>query len=240
MNPDPIPDLEKKIKNIPKISMVTRVKTNLMASTKFFLFFSLGFIFFNVIPANAQTVYLASELEKLEKLSVSSAYKTESLERMARLYQLSGNSEKALENWLAAVSAEPGKRNDSALLEAVKLLVSLGEFSRAEAELRTILISAQEMEIRQSALNLYAQLEAFKTGDYEPLGILAESQTASLNISGVFYTIWKISGEQNWKNRLLNLYPKSIEAEIVRENSTVKPAYTPLWLLLPAREIPVY
>ena len=186
--------------------------------------FSIAFLII-VFPLRAQTVNMAFEIERLEKLAQTPGYKIGALTRMAKLYQLSGNREKALENWMAAVYAEPGRMYEHALLESVKLLISMGEFDRAAAGLRTILISTQDPGIRQSALYLYPQLEAFRTGEIEPLGLLAEEPQSRL-----FYLLWKITNDNNWKSKLFDSFPQSIEAEILKENSRVNAACTPQWI----------
>lgn len=205
-----------------------------MESTKNYpkLIFAFVFLFLIISLAAAQNVHLASEIERLERLAQTPGQKVNAYSRMARLYQLSGNREKALEHWMAAAYAEPGGRNDYALLEAVKCMISTGEYDKAAAELRTILISARDLQIRYSAENLFAQLEAFKTGDYGPLSQLVFSGT---NGQSILFTLWKISDDDSYRNELLRLFPGSVEAEIARGRTGITAAYTPQWLLFPER-----
>ena len=200
----------------------------------FCLFISINFISINFC-LGAQNIYFASEIDRLEKLSEIPEQKGRAFTDLARLYQLSGNREKALEYWMAASAADPLWRDDSALLEAVKLLISMGEFDRAGAELRTILLSNRDEEIQKSAMVLFAQLEAYKTGDCEPLIFLADNANLKKYQNSIFYTLWKISYNESWKTRLLISFPNSAETEIIRETPGIRAAMTPQWLLLPLR-----
>ena len=197
----------------------------------FFIFFLL-FIF----PLNAQGVSLSSEIERLETLAENQAQRHEALTQLARLYQLSGNREKALELWLAASAPQGSTRDNKALLEAVKLLISMGEFDRAGAELRTILMTNRDEDIQVSAWYLNAQLEIFKSGNHEPLNQLAGIPQFSAVHSKVFYTLWRVSNDASWRTSLINSYPRSVEAGILSQNSRINAAFTPQWLLLPPRE----
>jgi len=190
-------------------------------------------ILFSAIPLYSQNNHLASEIEKLEKMALEPGQKTTAYSRLARLYQLSGDREKALVNWMAAAQADPARLYEPGIIEAAKLLISMGEFDRAAAELRGILISTNNPDSIQSAMNLFARLEAFKNGDYNPLALLAQTEPGFQ--SGTLYTLWRISGDDAYKNILLEYFPRSVEAVIASNNSGVNAAFTPQWLLLPSR-----
>jgi tetratricopeptide (TPR) repeat protein len=185
---------------------------------------------------SAQSITLASEIEKLGRLSQNPAQKYESLLSLARLYQLSGDKEKALESWLAASYARPGSRDDWALLEAVKLWISMGEYDKARTELRSILVSSNNQDIQQSAWGLIIQLEAFKNKDSSELSNLVGVPVYAGIQSRILYTLWKISQDNYWKTMLINTYPRSPEAEIAKENIGIIAVTTPQWLFLPPRE----
>ncbi|MCL2833968.1 MAG: SPOR domain-containing protein [Treponema sp.] len=197
------------------------------------LFFIFIFLAFGYFSLQAQSVSLASEISRLEKLAEDPALKKDAFERLARLYQLSGNREKALEYRMSA--AEPGKRDDNSVLETVKLLISMGEFEKADAELRTILLSSRDAEVQQSALLLNAELEAFRSGDCLPLAYLTDNPGFNADTSGIFYTLWKISGDDSWKSKILDSFPRSAEAAMLSNSSVIVPAMTVQWLLLPPR-----
>ncbi|MCL2479276.1 MAG: SPOR domain-containing protein [Treponema sp.] len=195
------------------------------------------FLVFALVPLHAQNLNLASEIERLEQLADDPQQKLQALSDLARLYQLSGNNEKALEYRLAASLADPSGPNDQNLLEAAKLLISMGEFDKAGAELRTILLSSQDEQIRKQALLLNAQIEAFRSGDCGPLGFMADNPDFSDSQSNVLFTLWKISGDDSWKTRLLGSFPGSTEAAIADGNSGLSCAMTAQWLLLPEKNV---
>ena len=214
-------------KPVPKICI------SKIHNKKIILLYCLLFAVFS--PVFSQNTFLVSEIERMEKLAEDPAQASRALVNMAQLYQLSGNREKACEVYFTASAASPQKRDDRILLEAVKLLISMGEFDKAGAELRTILISARDTEVRQSALLINAQLEAFKTGDCGPLGSMADDPDGYFSGSGVLYTLWKISEDDLWKAKLLSFFPRSIEAGIAGKLPGIDQAMTVQWLLLPAR-----
>jgi tetratricopeptide (TPR) repeat protein len=196
------------------------------------------FFLFAVFSLNAQNTAgvasLAAELEKLEQPQVNPAHKHDALARLARLSQLSGNREKAAQTWSEATGADPARKDDSALLEASRLYLSLGEYEKAEAGIHALLSGSRNEE----ALLLDAQLAAFQTGDLQALTRLAAAPAWASWRSGIYYTLWKISGAQTWKTKLLAEYPQSPEARIARGSPNTAAAATPQWLLFPGREPP--
>jgi cell division septation protein DedD len=52
----------------------------------------------------------------------------------------------------------------------------------------------------------------------------------------VYYTLWKISGADTYRNRLLAEYPSSPEARIIEDGQTVTARSLALWVLFPGRE----
>ena len=203
-------------------------KTNLMGSINTgrifaFFFFSLGLI----VPLSAQISLLTPEIERLERIAQSPEQRNGALSQLALLYHLSGDREKALESWVAAAEAgHLGKRDDQALLEAAKLMISMGEYDRAGAEIRTVLLSNSDQMIQQSALLLYAQLEAFRIRDTLGLSHLLGFPAYAGNQSRIIYTLWRITEDDSWKTRLLITHPQSPEAEIARESSGIAAALT--------------
>jgi tetratricopeptide (TPR) repeat protein len=202
------------------------------------LFYALFLILFMGIFAQlgAQSVYLAPEIERLERLAGNSSQRQEALYQLARLYQLSGNREKAFETWNTAINAQSGIRDDNAWLEAIKLLISMGEYERAGAELRTLISSARDWNIMESALYLNAQIEVFGNGNPNALSALADNPGYTDLLSRIYYTLWKASDDAVWKNRLLGSYPRSPEAEIARDGNGVIAAITPQWLFFAPRD----
>ena len=190
----------------------------------------------SIPPLFAQSFQLTEEIENLEKLTRIPEQKREAYIQLAQLHHLSGNREKALESWIAASYADPDKRDIEALLEAVKLWISMGDYDKAGAELKAVLLSNCEQKILESALYLSAQLNAFKKGDGDDLKQLVNIPLYKDLQSRMFYTLWKITQDSSWRTRLLNAYPKSPEAEISEGKAGIAAAVTPQWLFFPLRE----
>jgi tetratricopeptide (TPR) repeat protein len=182
---------------------------------------------------------LGAEISRLEKLTGNAGGAASSPgERyaaflsLARLYRLSGDCEAALRACTGALAAQSG--GGQALLEQGRLLVSLGEYERAEASLRSLLNQSRESELVLQGRCLMAQLEAFRSGNTQALAALAGDPDFGDYKSGIYYTLWKLTGLGLWKNRLGSEFPQSPEAKIAAGKADA--AATPLWLLFPGRE----
>ena len=199
--------------------------------------FLIIFLFLLTIASlSAQALALSQEIERLGRLSQIPEQRHGALVQLARLYQLSGDRERALEYWTLAVHGSPNNRDDRALLEAIKLLISMGEYEKAAAELTTIILSSQDVEVQLSAYYLSGKLLAFRNRDGSLLSYFAENPRYREVQSRIFYTLWVITQDASWKTRLLDSYPLSPEAEIVRDNNRIIAAVTPQWLFFPERE----
>ncbi|MDR1143469.1 MAG: SPOR domain-containing protein, partial [Spirochaetaceae bacterium] len=157
-----------------------------------------------------QPVPLAAEMEGLEKQlagsKLSSGERKTALVRRARLLELSGNFESAAAAWKeAALAGDAG-----ALLREARCLAALGEFEKAQEELRTGSRASAEAGL------LFSQLEALRTGRTGALGALLADPEFSSYKPGIYYSIWKISGDLSVRNRLIGEFPQSPEARIVK------------------------
>ena len=204
---------------------------------------------FSLSPLAAEAISFTAEIERLERLAENPAERFQALAQMARLHQLSGNREKALELWTsassaassaasgAASSAVPGtSRDDKIYLEAIKLMIAMGEFEKAGEELRTILMSNRNQDIQLSAWYINAQLELFRSGNREHLIQLSGIPQYSDVHSKINYTLFRVSGDTTYRTRLISMHPRSVEAGIVSDNPGINAAFTPQWLLFPPRE----
>jgi hypothetical protein len=183
---------------------------------------------------------MAGEIQNTEKRleipGISGAEKREALIRLARLFRLSGNLEGAALAWTDAAFAEPGSRDDGALLEGARLLTALGEYDKAEAGVKTVLLTGRDRELVLQARYLGAQLEAFKTGNVHVLSLLTGDPDYAELRPSLYYTLWKVSGDGSYKDRLLAEYPQSPEARIVKDGGdAISGAPSAMWLLLPGR-----
>jgi tetratricopeptide (TPR) repeat protein len=172
----------------------------------------------------------------LGKSGVSGADRRDALDRLARLYQVSGNLEGAAKAWTDAAFAEPGKRDDNALLEGAVCFIALGEMEKAEASIRTVLLTGRDQGTLFRARYLGAQLEAFRSSDTSALIALVDDPDYGDLKPAVYYTLWKISGAETYRNRLLAEYPLSPEARILGEGETVTANPLALWVFFPGRE----
>jgi len=198
--------------------------------------FILVFLFsFSFLYAAENSLSLGSEIARLEKLgasSVSSQERHDAFMALARLYQLSGNNEAALKAWDNALKINGG--DGRSLLERGRLLISMGEYEKALESLAAIFTGSYPKDLLLEARFLIAQLEAFCSGDLQPLAALANDTDFSEYHRLIYYTLWKIEQSPAWNALLTTYFPLSPEAKITA--SKALSAQTPLWILFPGRE----
>jgi len=151
---------------------------------------------------------------------------------LARLHQLSGNPEAALKAYDGALAVFPD--DGRALLEQLRFLISLGEYEKAAAAIGVLLGKDREKELLIQGQYLAAQLEAFSSDNTQPLTALAEDPEFAEYRSGIYYTLWKLTGFALYRTLLITEFPQSPEAKIA--SGSVEFAPTPLWLLYPGRD----
>jgi cell division septation protein DedD len=181
----------------------------------------------------AQTgVSLDAEIKNMEKTvnkqGVSPSQKHETLVRLARLKQLSGDIEGAAKNWFEAAAAIPGSVDDEALLACAGCLAAMGEWDRASAALEPIVSKIQRARFLDTAI------KAIQSGDELPLAALAANPQFSQMKSEIYFMLWKISKEQtaeSWRGKLLAEFPQSPEGRLaaVESSSTIIVRPTPFW-----------
>ena len=134
-------------------------------------------LFFLLIPAFAlaeaqNTVDLGAEITRLESL-VPGAARGEQynvLMSLARLYQLSGNSEAQLRSLERVLAIFPG--DGRALIEQGRLFISMAEYERASEAAAALL--SKEKEYLLMGRFLLAQIEAFRSGNIRLLAALVD------------------------------------------------------------------
>jgi hypothetical protein len=195
---------------------------------------------------------LAAEMRNLEKIlektDLSPERRRETLSSMARLQELSGNIEGAAKFWFDAAAADRAGQDDP-LLRGGACYAAMGEWEKALAAVRTVSLNSQNRQFLIRARLLEARIEAFfSPGNFAlPSGtetgvslisLLAEEGFEAYKPS-IYYTLWKLSGTEDWKSRLINEYPRSPEGRIAAAAEKGKPAVSaapvPLWLLFPGR-----
>ncbi|MDR2552978.1 MAG: hypothetical protein LBD31_07435 [Treponema sp.] len=186
---------------------------------------------------------LAAEIESAEKrlgdASLAPAERRETLVSMARLLELSGSAGDAARFWNEAARVLPGPAASEALLRSALCLAAMGEFDRAAAALRPVLAGEGRTLIR--ARLLLAQIGAFKSGGAGTLTAILSDPAYGEWKPALYYSIWRISGEEAAKKRLLEEFPQSPEARIARDSSGASPVSaipSPMWLLMGFQPVP--
>jgi hypothetical protein len=193
------------------------------------------------VYAQTPSAFLADEINTAEKIiqtpQVSGADKHAAFLRLAKLLRLSGNIEKAAAAWADAAFAEPGKRDDDALLESAYCFIAIGDMEKAEASIRTVLLTSVSSTALFRARYLAAQLQAFRASETALLVNLAHDPDYERYKPAIYYTIWIVSHDERYKAQLLLEYPASPEALIVKGEPGAVATDSAMWLLFPAREL---
>jgi hypothetical protein len=172
-----------------------------------------------------------SELERLGRLvraAEKDADKRSYLVRMAKLYQLSGDTEGAASAWQSAAFA--GERDDECLMEAAFCFAAIGAFDKANANARIILLAGDSC-FTAKARFLMAETEAFNRGDTAPIIALLSNPVYEAYKPVIYYTVWKLAGNNLYKTRLISEYPTSPEALACQDARAVSVFPSPLWIL---------
>jgi hypothetical protein len=189
---------------------------------------------------------LAQELQNLEKSLAASgpAGRREALVRIAGLKELAGDIEGAAKTWELAAQAEPGFRDHRAMLRGAACFTALGEWERAEAALKVILLENRDPETRTRARLLTAELETLRGGGADTSGLVSLLADGAFGAykPAIYFTLWKLTGRESWRERLVEEFPRSPEGRIAAANAgrpggagTVRAAPTAMWLLFPGR-----
>jgi hypothetical protein len=196
-------------------------------------------------PPSEAPALLAAEIQKIEKLlsspGIKGSEKRSASIRLARYYTLSGNTEMAAQAWMDAAFAEQDSRDDNALLKGITLYIALGEYEKAEAGIKTMLLSGGDPAHIREARYLNAQNEAFFRGNLQMLVSCIDNALYADYLPQIYYTLWRLSGDETYRVKLCAEFPQSPEALIARTNDaqgriTIGAAASPLWLLFPGRE----
>ncbi|GHT70295.1 hypothetical protein FACS1894110_21590 [Spirochaetia bacterium] len=229
-----------------------------MGSTRFPLSFFSIFLLFFPIPVHAQSgaaaapgVLLGTEIQNIEKTlgtpALTGSGRHEALVKLARLSELSGNIEGAAQTWTMAAAADPVNRDDLALIKGAACYTAMGEWEKAEEAVKTVLLTCWDNQILLRARLLGAQIGVFRSG---AIGAAGAVLAALLDDPGygefkasICYTLWKTTGDDTWKNRLVTEFPRSPEGRIAAEpgaggidGGPIGAAPTPMWLLIPGRQ----
>ena len=192
---------------------------------------------------------LEAEIQNLERAitrqGIPAAERHDSLVRLARLRQLSGDIEGAARNWLEAATAIPGRVDDDALLNCAYCLAAMGEWDRAATALEPLL----HKSARARFLDL--SIRAIRTGDMSALAAIVDNPEYSGMKSEIIFLLWRISTgphgtsaqAERWRLRLINEFPQTPEGRLaastgsfttnagsIAATSTIIVRPTPFWL----------
>ena len=141
---------------------------------------------------------------------------------------------------IAASDAEgmPKKTNEQIVLDAVRCALSCGDYSTADSYLNSAVRNSKNANV-QAYIKLYTQWSALCKADdvagiQEPVVMLqAYLKVDSMNTvkPAVLLTLWYVTGDTSYSQQITKLYPKSIEASIVRGDAQLLP--TPFWFFVP-------
>ena len=132
----------------------------------------------------------------------------------------------------------PKKTNEQIVLDAVRCALSSGDYATADSYLNSAVRNSKNPAV-QAYIKLYSQWSALCRADevsdiQEPLVMLqAYLKVDSMNAvkPAVLLTLWYVTGDTSYSNQITKLYPKSIEASIVRGDAQLLP--TPFWFFVP-------
>jgi hypothetical protein len=199
-------------------------------------------LLFSLPPIAAQTG-LETELRNLEeRVRVpGSAERRENLVRLARLRELAGDIEGAASSWELAALAAPGG-DTQALLRGAACFMALGEWERADAALMEILLDSRAGEERFQASFLKAVLAGLQSGGtaVSALVSLLEDSSYGQWRPRIYFCLWKLTGGENWRQRLAAEFPRSPEGRIAASSGrsvtgvAVSADPSPMWLLFAA------
>jgi tetratricopeptide (TPR) repeat protein len=183
----------------------------------------------------------SDEMQRLDAIIAGTNLGTKktALVEKASLLEMTGSIEEAARTWNEAAFAESAQRDDNALLRSAACFTAMGEYSQADDALRTILLTGTHAASIKNARLLSAKIEVLRNGEqsFPVLLSFLENPEYASSKPGIYYLLWKISGSETYKAKLINDFPQSPEALLAQgNNASLTPAFTPMWLLFPGRE----
>ena len=175
------------------------------------------------------------ELERRLSAGISTAERHESLTRLARLRQLSGDLAGAAANWLEAIRVSPS--DDAARTAGAFCLAAIGEWEQSLLTIHPLLVSGRRGVPIMQARYLDAMLRTRMTNNAAPLTALVNDPELAAMRPLLYYTLWQLSpsGGETWRSRLLSEFPHSPEARAANPSSSasISAIQSPLWMLSP-------
>lgn len=199
-------------------------------------FFFLGVLLFS----QNKPVLLPAEISSIEKKladpKLPPAERKQSLETMARIFELSGNFEAAADAWHNAARTVSGNAGHADFLQSARCYAAIGEFEKAETVLKPVLSASGSGVLQNKARLLSAQMEALRTGNTAALSSLLSNSDFAGDKPVLYFSLWRISGDPGVKasiaHRLLAEFPQSPEARIVQDGGAVSASSAALWFFM--------
>ncbi len=216
------------------------------------------FISASVFAADLTASFVTSEAAKKDSVEESVSYLKSQISKMtvaaekraAYIFLASLQEQMALYDdaqksyaQAAAIAAGdaagmPKKTNEQIVLDAVRCALSSGDYATADSYLNSAVRNSKNATV-QAYIKLYSQWSALCKADnvsdiQEPVVMLqAYLKVDSMNAvkPAVLLTLWYVTGDSSYSKQITKLYPKSIEASIVKGDAQLLP--TPFWFFVP-------
>jgi hypothetical protein len=166
----------------------------------------------NPVPLTAEI----GDIERSLETNLTGPERRETYIKLARLQQLSGNVEAAARSWREAAWADPENRDGRSLLESSLCYLALGEFDAASDVLLGVVAGGDSAGVLMDAQYISAQIELFRSGSAASLYALLSKPEYADYRPAIYYTFWRIFGDEAYRTQLLTEFPGSPEARILQ------------------------
>jgi hypothetical protein len=166
---------------------------------------------------------LAAEIGSLERsleTNLTGPERRDAYIQLARLQRLSGNVDAAARSWREAARADPENRDDRSLLESSLCYLALGEFDAASDALLGISAGGAGGDAFRDAAYISAQIELFRAGNAAPLYALLSKPEHADYRPAIYYTFWRLFGDEAYRAQVLTEFPDSPEARILQSEAS--------------------
>lgn len=220
-------------------------------------FFSFSMIFAQTAGTAKGALTAATNMNSLEEAvsylkKTSAAMKSESEKRevltiLAGVEEQLGKYDDAQKNYAAAAGMKgsaqnavgvPAKTSEQLVLDAIRCALNAGDYQSAQSYLNSSVRNSKDKNVL-AYVKLYEQWAALCkagiSGDVsEPAAILKAYSTLDSMKSvrpSILLTLWHLTGENEYSDKLKKDFPKSMEAAVVKGEVQILPS--PFWYFVP-------
>jgi hypothetical protein len=129
-----------------------------------------------------------------------------------------GNVDAAARAWREAALADPENRDDQSFLESSLCYLALGEFDAASDAL--LGVAAGDSRSFRDARYIGAQIEVFRSGSAASLYALLSEPEYGEYRPAIYYTFWRLFGDEAYRTQVLTEFPDSPEARILQSEAS--------------------